>query len=132
MQHVQQMNPSQIALAAARNLGVYSALPAQQQQQQQHLQQQQQSMSSFGGAALGGPQSNPQLLAQLLRTGGQQQQAGQAGQCECAMCFLPLVITFIGTQKVTMTCSMQEWGHLPPPHPLPDLISPFTRQQFPF
>lgn len=55
-----QLNPAQIALAAARNLGVPSALPSQ-----------------AVGQALGGYQANPQLLAQLMRP---QQQ--NVGQCE--------------------------------------------------
>lgn len=62
------LNPSQIALAAARNLGVPSALPGQ---------------AAGGLAGLGaapGLQSNPQLLAQVMRTA--QQQAGNPGQCE--------------------------------------------------
>lgn len=59
------LNPSQIALAAARNLGMPSALPAQ---------------AAGGLGASAGYQANPQLLAQVMRT-AQQQQAAQ-GQCE--------------------------------------------------
>lgn len=55
-----QMNPAQIALAAARNLGVHSALP-----------------SPAGAQALAGYQANPQLLAQLMRS----PQAAQQTQC---------------------------------------------------
>ncbi|CAN0176940.1 unnamed protein product [Pylaiella littoralis] len=55
------LNPSQIALAAARNLGMPSALPAQ---------------AAGGLGASAGYQANPQLLAQVMRT-AQQQQAAQ-------------------------------------------------------
>ncbi len=61
------LNPSQIALAAARNLGVPSALPGQAAG----------GLAGLGAAA--GLQSNPQLLAQVMRA---QQQTGNPGQCE--------------------------------------------------
>lgn len=60
------LNPAQIALAAARNLGVHSALPSQAAAQ---------ALSGMGGGA--GYQANPQLLAQLMRPA----QAAPA-QCE--------------------------------------------------
>lgn len=63
-----QLNPAQIALAAARNLGMSSALPAQAAAQ---------ALSGLGGAA--GYQANPQLLAQLMKS----PQNPNAGQCEC-------------------------------------------------
>lgn len=61
-------NPAQIALAAARNLGMPTALPGQAAG----------ALSGLGGGA--GFQANPQLLAQVMRTA--QQQAGNPGQCE--------------------------------------------------
>eukprot|EP00752_Nemacystus_decipiens_P017920 g16063.t2 len=59
-------NPAQIALAAARNLGMPTALPGQAAG----------ALSGLGGGA--GFQANPQLLAQVMRTA--QQQAGNPGQ----------------------------------------------------
>lgn len=63
-------NPAQIALAAARNLGMPTALPGQAAG----------ALSGLGGGA--GFQANPQLLAQVMRSA--QQQAGNPGQCEWA------------------------------------------------
>ncbi|CAM9591014.1 unnamed protein product [Ectocarpus sp. 12 AP-2014] len=62
------LNPAQIALAAARNLGVPSALPGQAAG----------GLSGLGAAGAGGFQANPQLLAQVMRSA--QQQAGTPGQ----------------------------------------------------
>ncbi|CAM9858846.1 unnamed protein product [Ascophyllum nodosum] len=62
-----QLNPAQIALAAARNLGMPSALPAQAAAQ---------ALSGLGGG--GGYQANPQLLAQLMKT----PQNPSASQCK--------------------------------------------------
>lgn len=62
-----QLNPAQIALAAARNLGMSGALPAQAAAQ---------ALSGLGGAA--GYQANPQLLAHLMKS----PQNPNAGQCE--------------------------------------------------
>lgn len=61
-------NPAQIALAAARNLGMPTALPGQAAG----------AVGGLGGAA--GFQANPQLLAQVMRTA--QQQPGNPGQCK--------------------------------------------------
>ena len=66
-------NPAQIALAAARNLGMPTALPGQQAPG---------ALSGLGGGA--GFQANPQLLAQVMRTA--QQQAGNPGQCKRGGC----------------------------------------------
>lgn len=66
-------NPAQIALAAARNLGMPTALPGQQAPG---------ALSGLGGGA--GFQANPQLLAQVMRTA--QQQAGNPGQCKRGFC----------------------------------------------
>ncbi|CAM9534999.1 unnamed protein product [Ectocarpus sp. 12 AP-2014] len=62
------LNPAQIALAAARNLGVPSALPGQAAG----------GLSGLGAAGAGGFQANPQLLAQVMRSA--QQQVGTPGQ----------------------------------------------------
>lgn len=76
-----QLNPAQIAMAAARNLGVHSALPAQPAA----------GLAGFGaGAAF---QSNPQLLAQLMRPAQQQATPGQckivaSKECEGEVKFL--------------------------------------------
>lgn len=72
-------NPAQIALAAARNLGMPTALPGQAAG----------ALSGLGGGGAGF-QANPQLLAQVMRSA--QQQAGNPGQqCEwggrCAFWF---------------------------------------------
>lgn len=61
-----QMNPAQIALAAARNLGVHSALP-----------------STAGAQAIAGYQANPALLAQLMRP----PQSAAQPQCKCLKSF---------------------------------------------
>ena len=71
---VQGLNPAQIAMAAARNLGVHSALPAQTAQ----------ALSGLGGGA--GYQANPQLLAQLMRPQQQQQQQQNQQQAAPAQC----------------------------------------------
>lgn len=67
------LNPAQIAMAAARNLGVHSALPAQAGQ----------ALSGLGGGA--GYQANPQLLAQLMRPAHQQQQQQQAAPAQFSL-----------------------------------------------